>query len=80
MRGEGGQKINGKAIVYHQFRRNCISSTQRVVSHQAAGGCTLTRDDIQPQGADDIPPYGGCKERSDGIASLRASMPSLRLG
>ena len=33
--------------VYNQFRRNGISSTRSVVYHQAAGGCTLTRDEIQ---------------------------------
>ena len=36
--------------VYHQFRRNCISSTRSVVYHQAAGRCTLARDEIQPKG------------------------------
>ena len=34
--------------VYHQFRRNCISSTRSVVYHQAAGKYTLARDEIQP--------------------------------
>ena len=30
-----------RSLVYHQFRRNCISSTRSVASHQAAGGlCT----------------------------------------
>ena len=51
-----------RSLVYHQFRRNCISSTRSVASHQAAGNTafgwwyaptamiyTLTRDDIQPQ-------------------------------
>ena len=33
--------------VYHQFRRNCISSMRSIVYHQAAGRCTLARDDIQ---------------------------------
>ena len=33
--------------VYHQFRRNCISSTRSVVYHQAAGKYTLSRDEIQ---------------------------------
>ena len=44
------------SLVYHQFRRNCISSTRSVVYHQAAGGCTLTRDEIQGRQAalDDI--------------------------
>ena len=41
-----------RSLVYHQFRRNCISSTRSVASHQAAGGCTLTRDEIQGRQAD----------------------------
>ena len=40
-----------RSLVYHQFRRNCISSatccgissTRSVVSHQVAGVCTLMR-------------------------------------
>ena len=48
-----------RSLVYHQFRRNCISSTRSVASHQAAGNTafgwwyaptamiyTLTRDDM----------------------------------
>ena len=39
-----------RSLVYHQFQRNCISSTHSVVSHQTAGKYTLTSDDIQPIG------------------------------
>ena len=39
-----------RSLVYHQFRRNCISSTRSVVYHQAAEKCTLARDEIQPVG------------------------------
>ena len=39
-----------RSIVYHQFRRNCISSTRSVASHQVAERYTLMRDDIQPKG------------------------------
>ncbi len=39
-----------RSLVYHQFRRNWISPTRSVESHQAAEKCTLLRDDIQPEG------------------------------
>ena len=48
-----------RSLVYHQFRRNCISSTRSVASHQAAGGIIhgfavmiyhrKAMDDIQPR-------------------------------
>jgi len=55
--------INSKGIVYHQ--------RLAVVYHQAAGGCTLARDEIQGRLAalDDIH-----------LASRGDDMPSLRLG
>ena len=40
---------HGESRVYHQFRRNCISSMRSIVYHQAADRCTLKRDEIQPQ-------------------------------
>ena len=40
---------HGESRVYHQFRRNCISSKRSFVYHQAADKCTLKRDEIQPQ-------------------------------
>ena len=48
-----------RSLVSHQFRRNCISSTRSVASHQAAGGFMhgyavmiyhrKAMDDIQPR-------------------------------
>ena len=48
-----------RSLAYHQFRRNCISSTRSVASHQAAGGFMhgyavmiyhrKAMDDIQPR-------------------------------
>ncbi len=56
----------GASLVYHQFRRNCISSTQSVVYHQADEDTHLRCDDIQPKGLmrytltrDDIPSLVG---------------------
>jgi len=48
--------INDGVVAYHQFRRNCISSARRAGYHQAAGGYTLARDEIQGRRAalDDI--------------------------
>ena len=40
-----------RSIVYHQFRKELyIIKAVRFVYHQAAGGYTLTRDEIQPEG------------------------------
>ena len=48
-------KINGKAVGYHQFCRNCISPKRSFAYHQVAKSyARLRRDDIQPLGADDI--------------------------
>ena len=54
---------------YHQFRRNCISSKRSFVYHQAAGGYTLTRDEMQRRQA-----------AFDDILTASDDMPSLRLG
>ena len=40
----------GASLVYHQFRRNCISLTRSVVYHQADEDTHLRCDDMQPEG------------------------------
>ena len=70
------RKLNGYPSPHHNhasgvyiinFARNCISSTQSVVYHQAAGRYTLTRDEIQGRSS----PLMIYRLASDDIPSLR---------
>ena len=47
--GRTRQTTQDTASGMRQFRRNCISPTRSVVSHQTAGKYTLTSDDMQLQ-------------------------------
>ena len=47
--------LSRRSLVYHQFRRNCISSTRSVVYHHCESKCTLLRDEMQRRNdVDDI--------------------------
>ena len=51
-------KKSRRRRVYHQFRKELhITKAERFVYHQAAGRCTLMRDEMQRRKAafDDIP-------------------------
>ena len=45
---ENGFKYQGDSLVYHQFRRNCISSKRSFVYHQVAEEYTFG-DDIHAE-------------------------------